>query len=600
MRSLVKGVVRSMLAGLAVVLVIGGHAHDANAGNVCNAALDSMFVSAPNFVVPGDATRDKVRMQLTLGAGTITGAPTPPGPWLTIHRLKFDLDCATGTLPCGDQGPVVAYGGDGTITTDCPGVSWTTNAPAGGSGTNEIVFTATPAITIAGGVTNFCHLEFDLIVDNPEPTSGPQSDTTPLLIEEVFGFVQTTAFADGDAMCNNNLQAGNQGSSAIPQCPVPCATDECTDRTCPDTGPDAGTCVGTPLVSQPCADTDGNVCTIAGCEASPSDPTSGVCVQTHMLASDSTPCPDTDNNACTTAGCEAGSCVQTHLLVTCPPGTNPCFGPQCNPDTGMCEDTSGTNGGFAFLVRSQGKVGNDSQVLASFGANDAGGHLNLGKRAFVSDGNTVAADSVDLLINTNVFDVLANNLHKGTGVNIRGAVGTPVLPLTDPFCPIPPLDCTGGVDQIVPPGATLTLGPGTYGQFVVRNGGTLILTPAGTFTFCSLQTTRGVTIVVSGATASTINIVGSFRLANVSSMLPVNTTPTPSLNVGGSRLRIGAGATIQASISAPNARGAFGRKSTIAGRFCVDSNQSDKGITLMCPTTTTTSVTTTTTTQPPG
>src|SRR5882724_7137625 len=149
--------------------------------------------------------------------------------------------------------------------------------------------------------------------------------------------------------------------------------------------------------------------------------------------------------------------------------------------------------------------------------------------------------------------------------------------------------------QRVPPGATLTLGPPTYGQSVVRNGGTLILTPAGTFTFCSLQTTRGVTIVVSGATASTINVVGSFRLANVSSMLPVNTTPTPSLNVGGGRLRIGAGATIQAFISAPNARGAFGRKSTIAGRFCVDSNQADKGITMMCPTTTTT-----TTTQPLG
>ena len=180
MRSLVKGVVRSMLAGLAAVLVIGGHAHDANGGNVCNAALDSMFVSAPNFVVPGDATRDKVRMQLTLGAGTITGAPTPPGPQLTLHRLRFDLDCSTGGLPCGDQGNVVSYGGDSTVTTDCPGVTWSTNVPGGGSATNEIVFTPSSLIVIPGGVSNFCHLEFDLIVDNPEPTSGPQSDATPL------------------------------------------------------------------------------------------------------------------------------------------------------------------------------------------------------------------------------------------------------------------------------------------------------------------------------------------------------------------------------------------------------------------------------------
>src|ERR1051325_702116 len=282
-----KSAVRWILAGLAAVLFINAHARDAGAANVCNAALDSMFVSGPNFVVPGDATRDKVRLQLTLGSGTITGAPTPPGPQLTLHRLRFDLDCSTGGLPCGDQGDVVSYGGDSTVTTDCPGVTWSTNVPGGGSATNEVVFTPSTPIVIAGGVTNFCHLAFDLVVVNPEPTSGPQSDNTPLVIEEVDGFVQAAAFANGDATCNNNLQAGNEGSAAIPLCP-PCVGDECTDRVCPDDGPNAGTCVGTPKVSTSCTDTDGNVCTIAGCEASPTDPTSGVCVQTHMFASDST------------------------------------------------------------------------------------------------------------------------------------------------------------------------------------------------------------------------------------------------------------------------------------------------------------------------
>src|SRR5207244_7404531 len=124
-------------------------------------------------------------------------------------------------------------------------------------------------------------------------------------------FPYTTLFR---STCNNNLQAGNQGSAAIPLCP-PCVSDECTDRTCPDdtTNPNAGTCVGTPKTSQPCTDTDGNVCTIAGCEASPTDPTSGVCVQTHTFATDSTPCPDSDSNACTTAGCNgAGVCDQNH------------------------------------------------------------------------------------------------------------------------------------------------------------------------------------------------------------------------------------------------------------------------------------------------
>ena len=86
MRSLVKGVVRSMLAGLAAVLIIGGHARDA--GALCNAAVDFMFVGGPNFVVPGDATRDTVRLRLTLGAGFATRCPTPPGCQLTLNRLR--------------------------------------------------------------------------------------------------------------------------------------------------------------------------------------------------------------------------------------------------------------------------------------------------------------------------------------------------------------------------------------------------------------------------------------------------------------------------------------------------------------------------------
>ena len=67
-------------------------------------------------------------------------------------------------------------------------------------------------------------------------------------------------------------------------------------------------------------------------------------------------------------------------------------------------------------------------------------------------------------------------------------------------------------------------------------------------------------------------------------MLPVGTTPTPFLNIGGSSLRIGRRSTIQAFISAPNADASFGRGAKITGSFCVNSlSRSDKGITLMCP-----------------
>src|SRR5439155_1614063 len=83
----------------------------------------------------------------------------------------------------------------------------------------------------------------------------------------------------------------------------------------------------------PCTDTDGNVCTLAGCEVSPGNAELGVCVQTHTFATDSTPCPDSDSNACTTAGCNgAGVCDQNHVTKTCPAVD------QCN---GGCDTTSG-------------------------------------------------------------------------------------------------------------------------------------------------------------------------------------------------------------------------------------------------------------------
>src|SRR5438093_9072739 len=89
---------------------------------------------------------------------------------------------------------------------------------------------------------------------------------------------------------------------------MPARRRAATARACPT----RGRC--TPKTSTACTDTDGNVCTIAGCEVSPTNAELGVCVQTHMFASDSTPCPDTDNDACTTAGCNGqGVCDQSHM-----------------------------------------------------------------------------------------------------------------------------------------------------------------------------------------------------------------------------------------------------------------------------------------------
>jgi len=116
--------------------------------------------------------------------------------------------------------------------------------------------------------------------------------------------------------------------------------------------------------STPCGDTDGNTCTTAGCEISPTNAELGVCVQSHMFASNSTPCPDTDNDACTTAGCNGqGVCDQSHLqcvkalgcrvtgggtVDACGPGNSGCdpnTPGSCAPDTCASPALEATHGG---------------------------------------------------------------------------------------------------------------------------------------------------------------------------------------------------------------------------------------------------------------
>src|SRR5206468_516983 len=132
------------------------------------------------------------------------------------------------------------------------------------------------------------------------------SNSTPCA--ETDGNLCTTAGCNGQGACDQNHRA-KPGPST-------CA--------CPGVGDTRGA-RSTPMVSDPCTDTDGNTCTTAGCELSPGNTELGVCVQTHMFASNSTPCADTDNNACTTAGCTGqGVCDQSHLVN---PGSSTCASP---------------------------------------------------------------------------------------------------------------------------------------------------------------------------------------------------------------------------------------------------------------------------------
>src|SRR5262245_28673160 len=109
---------------LIVILVAGAREAGAQLAT-CHALIALDYVSGPNFPGPGDT----LRIRVTLGSGIIQN-----GTSVTLSRIRFDLDCATppapGAVPCVDDGSVVAYGGDASITTDC-GVDFTTGHDAG-------------------------------------------------------------------------------------------------------------------------------------------------------------------------------------------------------------------------------------------------------------------------------------------------------------------------------------------------------------------------------------------------------------------------------------------------------------------------------------
>src|SRR5947207_6546475 len=263
-----------------------------------------------DFFDPGNPKGNggnQLRVNLAIGAGSISvGTPAQ----LTVNRIRFDLACVanTGGPPCTPHANVVQYGGDATITTTCAGVNWTSTTAQGG---NEIVFTASQPIIIPQSCSprsvvpcGNCELEFTISVQGQEPSG---SDATPQVVEEVAGYVN----GQGDATCSATLQSGSSQTSDLPIWPS-CTIAE-WNLGCEQT---TGTCTPQPA-STPCADTDGNSCTTAGCELNAWSV--GVCVQTHLFAENSMPCPDSDGNACTTAGCNgAGVCDQNHMSKTCP------------------------------------------------------------------------------------------------------------------------------------------------------------------------------------------------------------------------------------------------------------------------------------------
>ena len=130
-----RATVMAAAGGLACILAWPGAAR---AQNTCNTFISFAYIAGQPFQEVGDT----VRVALTIGAGAISG-----GTNVTINRLRFELDCDSGGvlgLNCTDDGAVVEYQGDGTITTTCP-TAFTTGHPVSDL-PNQVLFTATPAV----------------------------------------------------------------------------------------------------------------------------------------------------------------------------------------------------------------------------------------------------------------------------------------------------------------------------------------------------------------------------------------------------------------------------------------------------------------------
>jgi hypothetical protein len=195
--AMMAGILSLTSGAFVAALPTGAHAQFS-----CNTFID-IAISPVGSMAIGDTKM----VTLSIGTGEIQS-----GTKVTISEIRYDLDCNGDqplTLPCTDQGNIFRYQGDATITTTC-GVTWTSNVPAGGFATNEIVFTPSSPIDIAQNTNPFCSITFGIKLDNFEPLSGADSDATPAATEVVAGFLGNAA------VCDNTLPSEGSQTASIP------------------------------------------------------------------------------------------------------------------------------------------------------------------------------------------------------------------------------------------------------------------------------------------------------------------------------------------------------------------------------------------------
>ena len=462
-------------------------------------------------------------------------------------------------------------------------------APAGGSHTITIVTgTSNPNDRLVDGV--------DFLLTNCVPECLENTDcndenpcTDDSCVDTKCVYTPNTVPCDDGNECTVGDACKGGACSAGGAFTCPSDDNPCTDESCvPGQG-----CKSTPNTA-PCD--DGNECTVDdACKA-------GACSAggAFTCPSDNNPCTDeicvpgqgcieqnndgscSDGNPCTTGDtCIEGECT-SGTAVECD-DENPCNGPEvCDPETGACSPGPAPfPGGFKWLVRKFARIGDGSCIEANIGANDLAGQLRFGRTTLVPSPGEVSADFLKFGVGSNIAIAHYKTLLLATNATVNQQFPGLVLPLNDPYCPIPALKCGTTAIQSERNGGAVIMSPGDYGAVRMRNNSTLRFESPGTYNICSLRAGRNVHIEVSNAGPTTLNVVGDFVLRNgcevASAGFPL------VINVGGKSVNLGALCNVFADLSAPAARLHFGRSVSMRGSFCVDTAFSDNGLGLVCP-----------------
>lgn len=230
-RPTIRAGLRAFLPNLMRLAVVAaawlGIAVPPAAGTLCEG---SIAVDFPGLTEPVPAGGTAI-VRITVGTGAI-----PEEAVLGISKVVYDLgcqnnkscttdpygpecttdtDCSNGAactlrLPntCRDPGDDFDYDGDAQIESDCPGITWTSNLPNGGSTPNAITFSPNVPLVVPGDTSSYCSLQFQV-----RRTGSPLPDLTPDM-QEVRAYLE-------DATCSTGGSASPVTVATIPVASTP-------------------------------------------------------------------------------------------------------------------------------------------------------------------------------------------------------------------------------------------------------------------------------------------------------------------------------------------------------------------------------------------